>query len=67
MLKQGDFGIIKELHGRVEVVKRMEDLGFVPDTTVTVITKLSGNLIVELKGTRIALNQGMANRIIVEE
>ena len=66
-MKQGDPGIIKGLHGKAEIVKRMENLGFVPDTTVTVITKLPGNLIVELKGTRIALNQGMANRIIIGE
>lgn len=66
MLRQGDAGIIKELHGNASVVKHLEALGFVSGETVKVISELSGNLIIELKGSRLALNKVMANRIILK-
>ncbi len=65
MLKPGDSGIIKGLDGKSGVVKRLGELGFVAGETVRVITELSGNVIVELKGSRLALNKAMANRVIL--
>ena len=66
MLKQGGFGTIQELRGMPAVVKHLEDLGFVAGETVRVIAELSGNVIIELKGSRLALDKAMANRIILK-
>lgn len=65
MLKKGDSGIIKEIHGQSAAVKHLEDLGFVAGETVRIITEWAGNLIVDLKGSRLALDKAMANRIII--
>ena len=67
MLKQGNSGIIKELHGQSAAVKHLEDMGFVAGETVRVISELAGNLIIELKGSRLALNKTLANRIILTD
>lgn len=67
MLKQGDSGIIKEIRGKFDIIKHLEDLGFVAGVTVEVITELSGNLIIKLKGSRLALNKAMANHIILRD
>ena len=67
MLKQGNSGIIKELHGGSAAVKHLEDMGFVAGETVRVISELAGNLIIELKGSRLALNKTLANRIILKD
>lgn len=67
MLKQGNTGIIKELRGQSAAVRHLEDLGFVVGVTVRVITELSGNLIIELKGSRLALNKVTASRIILAD
>ena len=67
MLKQGNSGIIKELHGGSAAVKHLEDMGFVAGETVRVISELAGNLIIELKGSRLALNKTLANRIILND
>ena len=65
MLKQGNSGIVKELRGQSASVKHLGDLGFVAGTPVRVITELNGNLIIELKGSRLALNKVTASRIIL--
>lgn len=67
MLKQDGFGMIREICGKSAVVKRLEDLGFVAGETVRVITELSGNMIIELKGSRLALDRAMANHIILRD
>ena len=48
-----------------EVRQHLAELGFVVDSTVTVVTELSGNLILQVKDSRIALDKTMANRIMI--
>ena len=43
----------------------LKNLGFVENETVSVIQSIQGNLIVEIKGVRIALDKSLANRIMV--
>ena len=43
----------------------MESLGFVEGGSVTVVSEMGGNLIVNVKDTRVALSKSMANRIMV--
>ena len=43
----------------------MAELGFVVDATVTVVNEIAGNLIIQVKESRIALDKTMANRIMI--
>lgn len=61
----GQENIIKKTGGNPEVKKHLEDLGFVPGGTVTVITTVGGNVIVNVKETRIAISREMAMKIMV--
>ena len=61
----GEENIIKKVGGSAEVKKHLEDLGFIPGGTVTVISTLGGNIIVNIKESRIAINREMALKIMV--
>ncbi|MGN8898148.1 FeoA family protein [Flavonifractor sp. HCP28S3_F3] len=65
MANQGEPVTIRKITGKDEVRQHLAELGFVVDETVTVVSDLSGNLIVQVKDSRIALDRGMANRILV--
>ena len=67
MLTQGASGVIREVRGKAEAVRHLADLGFVAGETIRVVAEQSGNLIVELKGSRLALNKVTASRIILAE
>lgn len=62
---QGEEHIIRKVGGKPEVRQHLENLGFVPGSSVTVISALGGNLIVNVKESRVALNQEMAARIMI--
>lgn len=57
--------IIKRIGGTPEVKKHLENLGFVVGGTVTVVSKLDGNVIVKVKEARIAISEEMARKIMV--
>ena len=61
----GEENIIKRIGGRKEVKTHLENLGFVAGGAVTVISKIGGNVIVNVKSTRIAISQEMAQKIMV--
>lgn len=61
----GEENIIKKVGGTPEVKKHLEDLGFVPGGTVTVISTIGGNLIVSIKDSRVAISKEMASKIMV--
>lgn len=65
MTNVGDENIIKKIGGSPDVKKHLEDLGFVPGTSVMLISVLCGNVIVNVKGSRIAISEEMARKIIV--
>ena len=67
MANVGDVNIIKKITGRDDVRQHLAELGFVVGGEVRVISELGGNLIVNIKDTRIALSKAMANRIMIEE
>lgn len=56
---------IKKITGNDETRKFLSSLGFIAGEAVTVVSDLGGNLILNIKGSRIALDKGMASRIIV--
>ena len=61
----GEENIVKKIGGSPEMKQHLEDLGFNIGGTVTVVTSLGGNVIVNVKNTRIAISQEMARRIMV--
>ena len=57
--------IINNIGGKPEVKKHLENLGFVVGGNVTVITELSGNVIVNVKEARVAISREMAQKIMI--
>ena len=61
----GEEYLIRKVGGSPEVKKHLEDLGFVAGGTATLITVLSGNVIVKVKEARVAISEEMARKIMV--
>lgn len=65
MAKPGETVVIRKITGKDEVRQHLAELGFVVDSPVTVVSEISGNLILQVKDSRIALDRSMANRIMI--
>jgi ferrous iron transport protein A len=65
MAKAGESNIIKKIGGKEETRKFLEKLGFVTGGAVTVLSEAGGNVIVNVKDSRIAIGREMANKIII--
>ncbi len=63
----GEMVTIRKITGKDEIRQRLAELGFVVDATVAVVSHIAGNLIVQVKDSRIALDRSMATRILIEE
>ena len=63
MAATGETVTIRRITGKDEVRQRLAELGFVVDSPVTVVSKLTGNLILQVRDSRVALDKTMANRI----
>ena len=61
----GEDNIIRKVDGNQETKKHLEDLGFVVGGTVTVVSEISGNLIVKVKDSRVAISREMAGKIMI--
>lgn len=62
---RGETSVIKKIGGSPEVKKHLENLGFVVGGDVTIVNALGGNLIVNVKESRVAISHEMAQRIMV--
>ena len=65
LAKVGEENCIKKVGGRPETKLFLEKLGFVAGSTVTVVNEIGGNVIVNIKESRVAVSREMANKIIV--
>ena len=65
MVKKGEASIIKKVGGKEVVRKFLGNIGFVVGAAVTVISEIKGNMIVEVKDSRVAIGKDMANKIMV--
>ena len=63
--KAGETVTIKKITGRDELRRHLAEMGFVVDDDVTVVNEMAGNLIVQVKDSRVALDRSMANRILI--
>ncbi len=65
MVRTGESNVIKKVGGKEDTRKFLEKMGFVAGSAVTVISEVGGNIIVNVKESRVAIGKDMANRIIV--
>ena len=65
LLNTGETNTIKKVGGKEETKRFLENLGFVAGGNVTVVSETGGNLIVNIKDSRVAIGKDMANKIIV--
>ena len=65
MLNAGETNTIKRVGGKEETKRFLKNLGFVIGGNVTVVSETGGNLIVNIKDSRVAIGRDMANKIIV--
>ena len=61
----GEENIIKKIGGKQEVKAHLENLGFVVGGAVTIINAIGGNVIVNVKESRIAISREMAQKIMI--
>ena len=65
MAKPGETVTIRKITGKDEVRQHLAELGFVVDGSVTVVSEIAGNLILQVKESRIALVRTLANRVMI--
>mgnify|MGYP000641784768 CR=1 FL=1 len=65
MANAGEENIIKKVGGKEDTRRFLENLGFVAGAAVTVISQVEGNIIVNIKDSRVAIGKDMANKIMV--
>ena len=65
MVKTGEENVIKKVGGKEETKRFLGNIGFVVGAVVTVISEIEGNVIVEIKDSRVAIGRDMANKIMV--
>ncbi len=65
LANQGEEVMIQRVGGSQEIKNHLADLGFVPGADVSIITEIGGNLIVNVKESRVAISKEMARRIMV--
>ena len=61
----GEVNMIRKIGGSAEVKQHLADLGFAVGGNVTIISSLSGNIIVNVKESRVAISEEMARKIMV--
>ena len=65
MVPTGEPNVIKKIGGKEETRRFLENLGFVTGGMVTVVSEIGGNMIVNVKDSRVAINKEMASKIMI--
>lgn len=65
LAEAGEENTIQKVGGSPEIKKHLENLGFVVGGNVTIINTLGGNVIVNVKESRVAISEEMARKIMV--
>ncbi|MCD7785118.1 MAG: ferrous iron transport protein A [Oscillospiraceae bacterium] len=65
MADVGEECVIKKVSGVPDVKSHLEDLGFVPGAVISIVTVMGGNVIVNIKDSRIAISEELARKIMV--
>jgi ferrous iron transport protein A len=64
MVRTGEKVRVKSISGKDDTRRFLTSIGFVEDAEVAVVTEMNGNVIVNVKGTRVAISKAMANRVL---
>lgn len=65
MMEPGEEKVIRKVGGKEETKRFLESLGFVSGGMVSVVSKIQGNVIVNVKDSRVAIGEDMARKILV--
>ncbi len=65
MAREGEVASIRRVGGRDDVRRHLENLGFVTGADVRVVSMNNGNVIVNVKESRVAISKEMANKIMI--
>lgn len=65
MANIGERVSVKRVTGNDEIRQHLAELGFIMGEPVTIVSKNGGNLIINVKDSRIAIDKTMANRIMI--
>ena len=65
MVNEGEANVIARVGGKDETRRFLENLGLVVGTEVTVISTINGNMILNVRDSRVAIGKDMANKIMV--
>lgn len=65
LVKEGEQVNIKKITGKDDTIRFLNRLGFVEGEQISIVSRIAGNLIVNVKDTRVALDKTLANRIAV--
>ena len=63
--EKNEIHVIKKVGGKGETKKHLEDMGFVTDALVSVISEVNGSLIVNIKDSKVALDKQLASKIMI--
>jgi ferrous iron transport protein A len=61
----GEDNVILKVSGKPEVKKHLEDMGFTAGSIIRVVSSVNGNLIVNVKDTKVALDKELATKIMI--
>lgn len=65
MARPGETVVIRRVTGRDQVRQHLAELGFVADSAVTVISRIGGSLILQVKESRVTLDKTLADRVMI--
>lgn len=63
----GEETMIRRITGKQQVRRHLEELGFVAGSSVTLVSRIAGNVIVHIKESRVAISEELARKIMVDE
>lgn len=66
-LKKDEFGVIREISGGCSARNRLSELGLNRGVSVQIVKNDIGPLILNIKGHKLAIGKGLANKIIIEK
>lgn len=65
LASEGDSGLVKKVNGNPSIRKHLSEIGFVVGSEICVISKDGGNMIVSVKGSRLAVTRELARKIMI--
>lgn len=65
-LRKGQVGKVTNIVGNDKIKAHLKDLGFVLGADISVVNELAGNIIVNVKESRVAIDRNLANKIMVD-